>query len=93
MGVLQNIFVSSHHPSESIVYAAYAVIDPIICCMSNIRTKIRRRPQIRILFEEQINQYSELQLYCDAFKNMFSTCNKISWNLDGIRPYLWKLKC
>ncbi|XP_025407137.1 general transcription factor II-I repeat domain-containing protein 2B-like [Sipha flava] len=40
------------------------VIDPVVRCINYIRAKALHRRQFRVLFEEEINEFGELHLYC-----------------------------
>jgi len=40
------------------------VIDPVVRCINYIRTKALHRRQFRVLFEDEINEFGELHLYC-----------------------------
>jgi hypothetical protein len=40
------------------------IMDPVVRCINYIRAKALNRRQFRLLFEEEIREYGELQLYC-----------------------------
>jgi len=40
------------------------VIDPVVRCINYIRAKALHRIKFRVLFEEEINEYGELHLFC-----------------------------
>lgn len=40
------------------------VIDPVVRSINYIRAKVLNRRQFRVLFEDEINEFGELHLYC-----------------------------
>lgn len=40
------------------------IMNPVVRCINYIRAKALNRRQFRLLFEEEIREYGELQLYC-----------------------------
>jgi len=40
------------------------IMDPVVRCINYIRAKALNRRQFKLLFEEEIRDYGELQLYC-----------------------------
>lgn len=40
------------------------IMEPVVRCINYIRAKALHRRQFRVLFEDEISEYGELQLYC-----------------------------